>query len=258
MQNENQNVDTQLQDAFSAFQNGRAGGNPAGEAQADQNAKDPEAQATQEVPSNEPSGKQQEPDQTEKTNQAFAKMRTENSQLLKKQQDMEIVVKAMGYESIDDFLSKKAEEQLQQQAQKNQIPVGVEKRIQDLEKENERYRQQEQQERFGREVSNLVAKYNIDKASFDNFTAQLIANRINPMTSGVPIETYFIQFNPEFVFQHRLAEEKKKWEAEYTKDKNAPITTPNGSMVPNSNEQRPDPSKKTVDWKALAAKYATK
>jgi hypothetical protein len=252
---ENQNVDTQLQDAFSAFQNGRAGAQSAGEPETDQQSEDPSTQEKQ-GNGNEPNETQQTPDPSEKTNQAFAKMRTENSQLQKRQQDIEAVVKTMGYESIDDFLVKKAEEQLQQQAQKNQIPVGVEKRIQDLEKENERYRQHEQQERFGREVSNLVAKYNIDKASFDNFTAQLIANRINPMVTGVPLETYFIQFNPDFVYQQRLAEEKKKWEAELNKDKNAPITTPNGSLVPNPNETKSDPSKKTVDWKALAAKYA--
>ena len=256
MQNDN-TIDTQLQDAFSAFQDGRAGNTPAGEPNKDPQGVDPSTQQPQNDKGvDNQNQQQQQPDQTEKTNQAFAKMRTENSQLQKKQQDIELVVKAMGYESVDDFLAKKAEEQLQQQAQKNQIPVGVEKRLQDLEKENERYRQNEQQARFSREVTDLVSKYNMDKPTFDNFTKQLIDAGINPMISGIPLETYFVQFNQDYVFQHRLEEEKKKWEAEYTKDKNAPINTPNGSMLPNSNDNNSPDKKKTVDWKSLAAKYS--
>lgn len=255
MQNDN-TVDTQLQDAFSAFQNGRAGTPPAGEPGTDQQGEDPKAQQQADDNGVASQQQQQQTEPNEKTNQAFAKMRTENSQLQKKQQDIELVVKAMGFESIDDFLAKKAEEQLQQQAQKNQIPVSVEKRIQDLEKENERYRQNEQQTRFSREVTDLVSKYNMDKPTFDNFTRQLIDAGINPMISGVPLETYFIQFNQDYVFQHKLNEEKKKWEAEFTKDKNAPINTPNGSMLPNSNDNNSSDKPKTVDWRSLAAKYS--
>lgn len=251
---DNNNVDTQLQDAFSAFQNGRAGTEPAGEPDKDPQGKDPSTEQA----ANDNGVDKQQPDNTEKTNQAFAKMRTENSQLLKQQQDIETVVKAMGFESISDFLAKKAEEQLQQQAQKNQIPVDVEKRIQTLEKENERYKQNEQQARFSREVTDLVSKYKMDKPTFDNFTKQLIDSGINPMASGIPLETYFIQFNPELVFQHRLEEEKKKWEADVNKDKNAPISTPNGSMLPNSNDNNKSNSNKKVDWKELAAKYSKK
>jgi len=253
MQNDN-NVDTQLQNAFSAFQDGRAGTEPAGEPDKDPQGKDPstEQAANGNGVNNEP----QQPDNTEKTNQAFAKMRAENSQLLKQQHDIETVVKAMGFENLNDFIAKKAEEQLQQQAQKNQIPVDVEKRIQNLEKENERYRQNEQQAKFSREVTDLVSKYSIDKPTFDKFTKQLIDAGINPMTSNVPLETFFIQFNTDYVYQRRLEEEKKKWEAEYTKDKNAPINTPNGSMLPNSNDNNKSNSNKTVDWKALAAKYS--
>lgn len=251
MQNDN-NVDTQLQDAFSAFQNGRAGTEPAGEPNKDPKGEDP---STEQANTGDGVDKQ-EPEHTDKSNQAFAKMRAENSQLLKQQHDIETVVKAMGFESLNDFLVKKAEEQLQQQAQKNQIPVDVEKRIQNLEKENERYRQNEQQAKFSREVTDLVSKYSIDKPTFDKFTKQLIDAGINPMTSNVPLETFFIQFNTDYIYQRRLEEEKKKWEAEYTKDKNAPINTPNGSMLPNSNDNNKSNSNKTVDWKSLAAKYS--
>lgn len=248
---ENTNLqDDPLQAAFQQFQEGRTP-NSQGEQGTDQPSNDPDTKTTE---NNEQKGNT-EPQQNNPSNQAFAEMRAKNSQLTKQQKDMEAVLKTMGFDSIEDFIAKKAEEQLQRQAQKNQIPVEVEKRIQQLEQENQRFQQERQESKVNAELSNMITKYNIDKPTFDNFIGQLKTNNINPYTSGIPLETLFIQFNQDIVFQARLAEEKKKWEAEFTKTQNAPINTPGGHPT-GAPEGSGDDKKKSIDWKALAAKYS--
>ena len=246
---ENQNIqDDPLKEAFQNFQNSRQP-DGAGEPGTDQPSNDPNKENGQQ-PNSESQPEQQ---LNNPSNQAFAEMRAKNSQLTKQQKDVETVLKTMGFDSIEDFIAKKAEEQLQQQAQKNQIPVEVEKRIQQLEQENQRFQQEKQENKVNAELSTLINKYSIDKPTFDNFVTQLKDNNINPYTAGIPLETLFIQFNQDAVFRARLAEEKKKWEAEFTKTQNAPIPTPNGHPTGSTDNGE---KKKTVDWKALAAKYS--
>ena len=249
---ENDNVQTDLSTAFNSFQQRQTGTGESGSAQ--QNVDPAKETQTQDHNQQEPKQPEQNPTTDPKdnnpTNQSFAKMRVENTNLNKKMNDVSAVLKTMGYESVDEFIAKKAEEELQKTAEKNNVPVDFEKRIRQLEEENRRYRETEEANKLNRQVGGLVQKYNVDKGTFDNFIAYLQANGINPMLTGVPLETYFIQFNPDAVFQARLAEEKKKWEAEFTKDKNAPISTPQGQPTGNN------PSSATkVDWKALAGKY---
>lgn len=249
MQEEKQNMqDDPLKEAFQNFQNSRQP-DGAGEQGTDQPSNDPNKENEQQP--NSESQPEQQPNNP--SNQAFAEMRAKNSQLTKQQKDVETVLKTMGFNSIEEFIAKKAEEQLQQQAQKNQIPVEVEKRIQQLEQENQRFQQAQRESKVNTEISALVNKYNIEKPVFDEFVNQLRTNNINPYVSNIPLETLFIQYCPDAVWQARLAEEKKKWEAEFTKTQNAPIPTPSGHPTGST---EPNGGKKQVDWKALAAKYA--
>lgn len=244
---ENQNIqDDPLKAAFQNFQDSRTPEGK-GEPESDQSSDDPNKEQEQQPQEGS------QPQQNNPSNQAFAEMRAKNSQLTKQQKDMETVLKTMGFNSIEEFIAKKAEEQLQQQAQKNQIPVEVEKRIQQLEQENQRFQQEKQENKVNAELSTLINKYSIDKPTFDNFVNQLKDNNINPYTANIPLETLFIQFNQDAVFRARLAEEKKKWEAEFTKTQNAPIPTPNGHPTGSTDSGE---KKKTVDWRALAAKYS--
>ena len=251
---EDNNVQNDLSSAFTAFQQRQTGTGEQGSAQPSvepaKGAQQPEPNP-QEQPKPEEQASQGDPKNDNPTNQSFAKMRVENSNLNKKMNDISAVLKTMGYENVDDFIAKKAEEELKQSAQKNNVPVDLEKRIRQLEEENKHYREVEETNKLNRQVGSLVQKYNIDKGTFDNFIAYMQANGINPMLSGVPLETYFIQFNPDAVFQARLAEEKKKWEAEFTKGKDAPISTPQGQPAGNTQSN----TNTKVDWRALAEKY---
>lgn len=253
MENNNNVQQDDLSAAFDAFQQGRtATGEPASAQTGNEPAKEPapaQAQDQGQAGQTQDQGQSDNKDNNP-TNQSFAKMRVENTNLNKKLNDLGTVLKTMGYESVDDFIAKKAEEELQQSATKNNVPVDFEKRIRMLEEENKRYREAQATQRINQEVGNLVQKYNVDKPTFDGFIGWLTANNINPLTSSMPLETFFIQYNPDAVFQARLADEKKKWEAEFTKGNNAPIVTPQGQPAA---QQSNTPVK--VDWKALAGKY---
>lgn len=234
-----------LQNAFNNFseqlQNNAANGT--GEPAGQETGKEPEVTPAQQEPDNSQSP----------ANQAFAKLRTDNANMSNQLKALENAIKQQGYANVQDFLDKQAANQIQQQAQKQGISPELEKRIQSLEQENARYKQQERMANLKNEVGALVQKYNIDKAGWDNFIAQLTAANINPMTTNTPLETLYVQHNLEAIFNKRLEQEKQAWmQTQNNVNKNAPISTPQGTTPPANNL---DSGKTAPNWKNMAKQF---
>lgn len=188
-------------------------------------------------------------------NQAFAKLRTDNAAMSAQLKALEAAIKQQGYANVQDYLDKQAASQIQQQAQKQGISPELEKRIQTLEQENAKYRQNERAQQLKTEVGDLVRKYQIDKTAWEGFVSQLQASGINPLTANVPLETLYVQHNLEAIFNQRLEKEKQSWVQSQNKvTENAPITTPQG-VTPPSNPTKPT----EVNWRNMASqKFKTK
>lgn len=184
------------------------------------------------------------------TNQAFARMRTENANYAKQAQLMETIVKGMGFSSVEEFITKKQEEQVQQAASKNSISVETERRIRELEDQNRRYAELRFQDQLKRDVKDLVDKYQIDAATWQKFVDTSGSNAMQAYQNGVSLETLFVQSNQDFVFQARLAAEKKKWEEALANQGQAPVVTPQGNPQPTAPT---NPNK--VDFRELGAKF---
>ena len=186
------------------------------------------------------------------TNQAFARMRADNSAKTKQLESLEAALKKQGYANIQDFLDKQSNAELQQRAQNQGISPELEKRIQALEQENARYKQEEQAANLKNEVGNLVQKYNISRTEWEGFVAQLQENNINPMTSGVPLETLYVQYNLESIFNRRLEKEKQTWvQGQQNVQASAPINTPVGTPPQQSKSNN-------VNWKDIANRFKNK
>lgn len=240
----NQGVNTALQEAFNNFST-----------QVQNDTGEPTTETdTGNEPSTEAENNTVEPaaQQTETpTNQAFARLRTDNANMSNQLKALEAAVKQQGYASIQDYLEKQEANQIQQQAQKQGISPELEKRIQTLEQENARYKQNERMSNLKNEVGALVQKYNIDKASWDGFITQLQASNINPLTADVPLETLYVQHNLEAIFNRRLEQEKQAWMQNQNNVNNAPITTPQGTTPPASKSN----TNNNVSWKNLAKSF---
>ena len=183
------------------------------------------------------------------TNQAFARMRADNSAKTKQLESLEAALKKQGYAGIQDFLEKQSNADLQQRAQNQGISPELEKRIQSLEQENARYKQQEQTANLKTEVGNLVQKYNITKPEWDGFIAQLQENNINPLQLNVPLETLYVQYNLESIFNRRLEKEKQVWvQNQQNVQTSAPINTPTGTPPQQSKSNN-------ANWKDLANRF---
>ena len=186
------------------------------------------------------------------TNQAFARMRADNTAKTKQLEALEAALKKQGYANIQDYLAKQSDAEIQQQAQQQGISPELERRLQTLEQENARYRQQEQVANLKTEVGNLVQKYSITKPEWDTFIAQLQENNINPITSGTPLETLYLQYNLENIFNRRLEKEKQTWvQTQQNVQTSAPINTPAGTPPQQSKSNN-------VNWKDIANRFKNK
>lgn len=199
----------------------------------------------------EPQVTAQEPEVTNEnpTNQAFARMRSENSAKTKQLESIEAALKKQGYAGIQDYLDKQNAAELQQQAQKQGISPELEKRIQTLEQENARYKEQERAANLKTEVGNLVQKYGISKQEWEGFTQQLVNAGVNPLTSNVPLETLYVQYNLENIFNRRLEREKQAWMQNQSNANAAPINTPAGTPPQTQSTNN------KVSWADMATRF---
>lgn len=244
MQNINETqvtADEALQQAFKEFNATVQTQQPTPQAAPETHATEP-AQPVQQEPVT-----QQDPSPS---NQAFAKMRTDLAAMTNQVKVIEAFLKQQGYANIQDYVDKQQQAQLQQQAQQQGISPELEKRIQSLEQENEKYRQNERMNTLRNEVGALVKKYNIDQPGWNNFISQLQAANINPITANVPLETLYVQHNLEYIFNKRLDAEKQVWmQNQTTAVQTAPVSTPQGTPPAPTN-----PNKKP-NWGAMANNF---
>lgn len=201
--------------------------------------------ATGEAQPNEAPKQDQQTNATNvQSNQAFAKMRTENAAMAKQLGAIEGILKAQGYDSIDEYLEAQEQEKLQKQAQAQGIPVELERRLRALEAENSRYRQNENEARVRREADALVQKYNITREQWAGFINQLQEQDINPFTDNRSLEALYLSNNIESIINARIEAAKQGWMTQQqTVQQSAPAATPQsiGSAKPNPNDTR-DPN----------------
>ena len=199
----------------------------------------------------EPKVQQPVTEQPTPANKAFAQLRTDNANMAQQIKAIEAVLKNQGYANIQDYLTKQNEQQVVKQAEKQGISPELEKRIQTLEQENMRYKQNERMNNLKNEVGVLVQKYGITKEGWDTFIGQLQSNNIDPLKANVPLETLYMQYNYESIFNARLEKEKQSWmQAQNNVETNAPISTPAGKPTPQTN-----PDNKSINWKTMAEQF---
>lgn len=189
--------------------------------------------------------------QTEATNKAFAQMRISNNEMTQRLAAIEKALQAQGHTNIDSFLAQQQNAEIQSKAQQQGISPDIEKRLQALELENQRYRENARLNALNQQVGSLVQKYGITKDQWQNFAQQVSNKGINVLESNVSLEALYLEYNMDAVMNQRIEAEKQKWLAEMNKPaQSAPITTPIGVTHNNINNNN------KVDMKQLAASFA--
>lgn len=189
--------------------------------------------------------------QTEATNKAFAQMRISNNEMTQRLAAIEKVLQAQGHKSIDEFLSKQQNTEIENKAQQQGISPDIERRLRALEAENQRYRDNERMGALNQQVGSLVQKYGITKEQWQNFAQQVANDGINVLESNVSLEALYLQYNLDAIMNQRIEAEKQKWLAEVQRTQKAPVTTPIGATITNNNQ-----SDQKVDLRKLAVNFA--
>lgn len=139
-----------------------------------------EPPATSGTPEPEPQQQQQQPPANDKTNQAFAQMRTQNKQL---SETLKGVAKTLGIENFTDeadLVNQINAKNLAKEAETQKVPVELLSRLHTLEMaDQQRVAQQlEQKTAFG--FQKLANTYGLDQAALNAWAVELTNNGKNP------------------------------------------------------------------------------
>lgn len=186
--------------------------------------------------------------QNEATNKAFAQMRISNNEMSQKLAALEKVLQAQGHASIDAYLAQQQNAEIEKKAQQNGVTPEFEKRIIALEKENQRYRENERRNALSQQVSSLVQKYGITQDQWQVFAQQVASRNINVLDSNVSLESLYLEYNMDSIMAKRIEAEKQKWLSELQRTQNAPVTTPIGNSVNTNNTDKVDLRKVAINF----------
>ena len=128
------------------------------------------------------------------TNNAFAQMRVQNKEYSQKLAEVENLAKALGLESIDDFIAKGRDAQAKLEAKKTGVPVELAKEIaeiralkNDLIADRENAALESKRQNFASNVNAFIESNKLSKATVDKLSQDLEKDGLSvDMLMGMP------------------------------------------------------------------------
>jgi LysM repeat protein len=162
---------------------------------------------------NEPNGEGEptpEPEPEDPKNAAFANMRVKNNQLSQSNSTMEglinKVAKAMGLEgeNINDLMTKLDDVALSKLAQKDNVPVEMYKRLNDLEQRDAQFQQIQLQSVANKSFADLQSEFGLTQKELVDYGTQLDAAGLNPFAKAMDIRADYVSRNLDKIIEKKV------------------------------------------------------
>lgn len=203
----------------------------------------------EEEPNEEPSNEQEEKPEDKRTpDQAFAELRRKAEQNESYAKWVNDLAQQQGFEDAEQLMEAVNRKKLEQEAQKQGVPVEFYERVQKLEEENRQIKDQEYATNFNAEVNDVKQKHDLGEADIQKvfqFLGEQGYVDHNGRTS-IPFEDAYFLANKDTILE--TTKEKARQEYLEQKEKQQQSATPNIQQQPSDNprNEQTDYSKEDV------------
>lgn len=173
-----------------------------------------------------------------KRNQAFAELRRQ-AQEAKKYQDFVAKLAEQNGIAPDDVLARFQERQLEEEAEKQNVPVEVLKRLQTLEQENMTVKEQAFAERFNSQVENTISKFGATDEEVRSTFQYAVDNGIDFKTTSMTFEAVHRMAHLDTIIQKEV-EKARQTDLENKRKRQSSATIPNGNSVTQASDEMTD------------------
>lgn len=199
---------------------------------------------TEDDPS-EPEQEEEQPNfQNDKQNRAFADMRRQLQESQKYADFIHKIAEESGMKP-EEILEQYENKQLERQSQEKGVPVDVLKRLNSLESENQRIREESLAKEFNSQVDQVTQKYGLKDKDLDNVFQYMAENNLDPRKTNVKFEDAYFLANRDTI----LAQEREKANQEYLANKKKRQNT---SAVPSGTSDSPNTEAADIEADVLA------
>lgn len=191
----------------------------------------------------------------DKSNQAFAKMRVENKELAKYKQVVENIAAAQGTDA-ETLLSQLSEAALKRRADNQGIDPKILKRLEDVEAENAKLREERETSTFIAKVDKLKNSFKLKDAEVKTFMEFLQQRGMNPLNPALDFETLYRGYNYDALVNQAQKDAKQEVIVSRQKAKEKAGTVPEGTQKRKSNKKQKIESQ--ADFNALVDSLSKK
>jgi hypothetical protein len=178
-----------------------------------------------------------DPDQ-EKRNRAFADMRRQLEESKKYADFLKNLAEQNGT-TPDELLSRYQERQLEAEAEKQQVPVDVLKRINALEQENQTIKQNTFAERFQVQVDSVADKYGANEDDIRETFKYAIENGIDFENSRISFDAVYKMAHHDTLVQKQVEQARQK-DLEEKRKRQSTSALPSGTSTSPSSDDLSD------------------
>jgi hypothetical protein len=174
----------------------------------------------------------------QKRNQAFADMRRQ-AQEAKKYQDFVARLAEQNGISPDDVLARFEERRLEEEAEKQQVPVEVLKRLQTLEQENTSAKEQLFADRFNTQVESVIQKHGATEDEIRSTFQYAVDNGIDFKNTTMTFEAVHRMAHLDTIITKEV-EKARQSDLETKRQRQASATVPNGNSATQTSDELSD------------------
>jgi hypothetical protein len=173
-------------------------------------ALEPESDQTDDEPEQEQENPNPNDEDTDKRNRAFADLRRQADENKKYADFISRLAQDSGV-SPEEILNRYQERQLEAEAEQQNVPVDVLKRLNTLEQENSTTKEQLRAERMETQIESVKAKYGADDNAIRAAFEEMLDSGIDPrVTDNVNFEKFYRAANLESIIQKEVENARQK------------------------------------------------
>lgn len=174
----------------------------------------------------------------QKRNAAFAQLRREAQEAKKYQEFVQRLADQNGLKP-DDVLARFEEQRLEQEAEKQNVPVEVLKRLQTLEQENMTAKEQLFATQFNTQVENTIAKFGASEQDVQDAFQFAADNGIDLRNTTMTFEAVYRMAHLDTIVQKEV-EKARQTDLENKRKRQESATVPNGNSVSQVSDELSD------------------
>jgi hypothetical protein len=174
-------------------------------------------------------------DDAQKRNAAFAELRRKAQENEKYATFIQKLAEQSGT-TPEEILQRYEEKRLEEEAEKQQVPIDVLKRIQSLEQENQSVKEQAFATRFNAQVESTIEKYGASEADVQATFQYAAENGIDFRQSNISFEAVHKMAHLDSIVEKQVQQSRQK-ELEEKKQRQLSSALPSGSSVSQTSDE---------------------